>query len=139
MKQIRNLSVLNIVLQKFYILLIITFLGCLTTPMKSYACGTKSKNAEKSCCLKDTPEKSNKKDCCNNRKVTQQKEDNSCGGNCDNSKCSCPSTLTSLVLSNFLVPVDINTFTAREKVKSYYNETYHSFGFGYIWTPPNIG
>jgi hypothetical protein len=42
-------------------------------------------------------------------------------------------------LSNFLVPVDINTFTAREKVKSYYNETYHSFGFGYIWTPPNIG
>ena len=139
MKQIRNLSVLNIVLQKFYILLIITFLGCLTTPMKSYACGTKSKNAEKSCCLKDMPEKSNKKDCCNNRKDSQQKEDNSCGGNCDNSKCSCPSTLTSLVLSNFLITVNINSFTIREKLKSLYNETYHSSGFSYIWTPPNIG
>lgn len=126
-------------LQKFHILLIITFLGCLTTPMKSYACGTKSVKTEKSCCLKNVPEKSNKKDCCKIHKNTQEKEDNSCGGNCDNSTCSCPSTLTSLVLSNFLVNVNINTFTTREKVKSYYNETYHLSGFGYIWTPPNIG
>lgn len=126
-------------LQKFRILLIITFLGCLTMPMKSYACGTKSKKTEKSCSLKDAPEKSKKDICCAKHKVTGQKEDNSCGGNCDNSKCSCPSTLTSLVLSNFLVIVDINTFTAREKVKSYYIETYHLSGFGYIWTPPNIG
>ena len=126
-------------LQKFHILLIITFLGCLTMPMKSYACGTKSKKAEKSCCLKDAPEKSYKKDYCKNHKNAQQKEDNSCGGNCDNSKCSCPSTLTSLVLSNFLIPVNINSFTIREKVKSLYNETYHSSGFSYIWTPPNIG
>lgn len=126
-------------LQKFHILLIITFLGFLTMPMKSYACGTKSKKAEKSCCLKDAPEKSIKKDCCNNHKNTQQKEDNSCGGNCDNSKCGCPSTLTSLVLSNYLVIVDINTFTTREKVKPFYNQTYNLSGFGYIWTPPNIG
>ena len=139
MKQIRTFIVIRNMLQKFHILLIITFLGCLTTPMKSYACGTKSKNAEKSCCLKDMPEKSNKKDCCNNRKVTQQKEDNSCGGNCDNSKCSCPSTLTSLVLSNFLVRVDLYTFLMRNKVNSLYKETYHSSGFNYIWTPPNIG
>jgi hypothetical protein len=139
LKQIRTFIVISTMLQKFHILLIITFLGCLTVPVNSYACGTKSKKAEKSCCLKDSSDKSNKKDCCNNHKNTQQKEDNSCGGNCDNSKCSCPPTLTSLVLSNYLVRVDIITFRTSEKVKSYYNETYHSFGFGYIWTPPNIG
>ena len=126
-------------LQKFHILLVITFIGCLTVPMKSYACGTKPSKTEKSCCLKEKPEKSKKDICCAKHKIIGQKEDNSCGGNCDNSKCSCPSTLTSLILSNFLVPVNIKTFTTREKVKSYYNETYHSFGFGYIWTPPNIG
>lgn len=107
--------------------------------MKSYACGTESKKSEHSCCIKEKPEKSIKDNCCAKHKITGQKEDNSCGGNCDNSKCSCPPTLTSLVLSNFIVSVVINTFGASEKVKSYYNETYHSFGFGYIWTPPNIG
>jgi hypothetical protein len=126
-------------LQKFHILLIITFLGCLTMPIKSYSCGTKSKKTEHSCCIKEKPEKSKKDISCGKHKITGQKEDNSCGGNCDNSKCSCPSTLTSLILSNFLVPVNIKTFNTREKGKSYYNETYHSFGFGYIWTPPNIG
>ena len=126
-------------LQKFHILLIITFLGCLTMPIKSYSCGTKSKKTEHSCCIKEKPEKSKKDISCGKHKITGQKKDNSCGGNCDNSKCSCPPTLTSLVLSNFLVSVDINTFGTSEKVKSYFNETYHSFGFGYIWTPPNIG
>jgi hypothetical protein len=107
--------------------------------MKSYACGTETKKSEHSCCIKEKPEKSIKDNCCAKHKITGQKEDNSCGGNCDNSKCSCPPTLTSLVLSNFIVSVVINTFGASEKVKSYYIETYHSFGFGYIWTPPNIG
>ena len=125
-------------LQKFHILLIITFLGCLTMPMKSYSCGTKSKKTEHSCCIKEKHEKSKKDISCGKHKITGQKEDNSCGGNCDNSKCSCPSTLTSLVLSNFLIKIDINSFTASKAVKSLYNETYHSSGFSYIWTPPNI-
>ena len=126
-------------LQKFHILLIITFLGCLTVPVKSYACGTKSKKAEKSCCLKDSSEKSNKDNCCGKHKMTGQNEGNSCGGNCDNSTCSCPSPFSTLVIPDFLVKFNINTFTARNSVKSFYNQTYHSSGFGYIWTPPNIG
>ena len=126
-------------LQKFRILLIITFLGCLTMPMKSYACGTKSKKTEKSCSLKDAPEKSKKDICCAKHKVTGQKEGNSCGGNCDNSMCSCPSPFSALVIPNFLIKIEINAFIAHKSVKSFYNQTYHLSGFGYIWTPPNIG
>ena len=95
-------------LQKFHILLIITFLGCLTVPVKSYACGAKSKKAEKSCCLKDSSEKSNKDNCCGKHKMTGQNEGNSCGGNCDNSTCSCPSPFSTLVIPDFLVKFNIS-------------------------------
>ncbi len=126
-------------LQKFHILLVITFIGCLTVPMKSYACGTKPSKTEKSCCLKEKPEKSKKNICCAKHKMTVQKDGNSCGGNCDNSTCSCPSPFSALVMPKFFVKITINTFIARNSVKSFYNQTYHSSGFGYIWTPPNIG
>ena len=33
----------------------------------------------------------------------------------------------------------IQKVCADEKLKSLYNETYHSSGFSYIWIPPNIG
>lgn len=125
--------------QKFHILLIITLLGCLATPMKSYACGAKSKKTEHSCCIKEKAEKSKKYICCAKHKIAGHKKDNSCGGNCDNSTCSCPSTFSALVMPNFLIKIDINSFTASKVVKSFYNETFYSFDFGYIWTPPNIG
>ena len=114
-------------LQKFQILLIITILGCLTTPVKSYACGPKHTKEEKSCCLKEKPEKSNKDNCCGKHKMTGQNEGNSCGGNCDNSTCSCPSPFSTLVIPDFLVKFNINTFTARNSVKSFYNQTYHAY------------
>jgi hypothetical protein len=124
--------------KNFCIFLIISLLGCLAAPMNSYACGTKPNNTEKSCCLKEKSEKSKKEVCCGKYKITGEKDDNSCGGNCDNSTCNCPSTFV-VVLANFLEKFGTKIFITSEKVKSFYNQTYHSSGFGYIWTPPNIG
>jgi hypothetical protein len=107
--------------------------------MKSYACGAKSKKTEHSCCIKEKTEKFNKDNCCQKHKMTGQNEENSCGGNCDNSTCSCPSPLFTLVISDFLVKININSFCTRQTVKYFYTETYHLSGFGFIWTPPNIG
>ena len=122
--------------KKFHILLIILILGFFATPTLTYACATKSDKTEKSCCKKD---KSDKKDCCKNHKSKNDKNDDGCVEKCKHPSCSCP-------VVNFAFNLPFSTgfktktcFSEGKKVKSYYNETYHSFGFGYIWTPPNIG
>lgn len=125
-------------IKKFCIFLITSLLVSFMTPLKSYACETKTTKAEKSCCLKEKPKKSKKDICCGKHKITGKNEDTGCGGNCDNLTCSSPSTFSILVMPNFTVKVDFSTLKARKIVKSFYTETYNSSGFGFIWTPPNI-
>ena len=122
--------------KKFHILLIILTLGIFSTPMLTYACGTKSTKTEKSCCKKT---KSSKKDCCKKNKSHNDKDNNECDGKCNNSNCSCPTVHFAFALP-FYAEIKAKTYFAEsKKTKLYYNENYLSDGYVSIWTPPNIG
>ncbi len=125
--------------KKFYILLIMLTLGFLATPMQTYACGTNSEKAEKSCCKKEKTNKTEKKDCCKNHNSKEHKNDDGCGGKCNHSSCSCPTFNFAFALP-FVAEITNNNFAiSSKKQKFFHNETYLSSGFLSIWTPPNIG
>jgi hypothetical protein len=123
---------------KVYILLMISFFVCLMAPKNGYACGTNSKKTDKSCCIQDKSNNSKKNNCCESHKMTRESKDKSCGGNCNNPKCTCPTSFALFALQDRAELIREIRFSEINRLKSYYNETYSSSGFGYIWIPPNI-
>lgn len=124
--------------KKFHILLIVLTLGIFLTPRQTYACGTNSAKAEKSCCKKEKKATAEKKDCCKNHNSKKHQNDDGCGGKCNHSSCQCPTFNFAFTLP-FVAELTKNNFEfSSKKQKFYHNETYLSSGFLSIWTPPNI-
>jgi hypothetical protein len=119
--------------KRFHLLLLILTLGCYLSPSYSHACGTKT---EKSCCKKETPAKTEKKDCCKSKE--SKEKDNRCGGKCGHSNCTSASVNYSLIsFSETQFNTTIFDFST-EKSKFYHLETILTSGFRSTWIPPKI-
>ncbi len=120
-------------IKKYHIFLFLFALAFITKPNVIYACGEKVGKIVKSCCEK---EKDKQMDSCKNHH--SNKSDNESSGNCENISCSCPLTLFATT-PPFLIETKEGIYRdGTRKVKSYFNETYLSSGFVFIWSPPNI-
>lgn len=119
--------------KRLHILIIVLTLGFFFLPTSTYACGTKS---EKSCCKKEIANKTEKKDCCNNK--DSKDKDNSCKGKCGHSNCT-TSTVNCSIISFFEIDYENNNFDfSNEKPKFYHFKTFISSGFTSVWHPPKI-
>ena len=119
--------------KSYHIFLLIFALAFVLKPSVSNACGEKVEKTIKSCCKK---EKDKQMDSCKNHH--SNKSDDEPTGNCENTSCSCPLTLFAIT-PPFLIETKEGIFRdGSRKVKSYFNETYFSSGFVFIWSPPNI-
>ena len=119
---------------RLHIIILILTLGFFLSPTLSYACETKT---EKTCCKKETTEKIEKKDCCNNKH--SKDKDNTCGGKCGHSNCT-TSTVNFSLISCYEIEFKNNSFGfSSEKAKFYDGKTFISSGFYAIWLIPKIG
>ena len=120
--------------KRLHILIIILTFGFFLSPTLSYACGTKT---EKSCCKKETPSKTEKKDCCNGR--NSKDKDNSCGGKCGHSNCTSSTSINFSLISTFEIDFNsTNVDFSFEKQKFYNSKTFISSGFSSVWLIPKI-
>jgi hypothetical protein len=104
------------------------------SPTLSYACGTKT---EKSCCKKETTSKTEKKDCCNGRK--SKDKDNSCGGKCGHSNCTCSTSINFSLISTFEIDFNSINFDFSSEKQNFHNtKTFISSGFSSVWLIPKI-
>jgi hypothetical protein len=129
-----------------FLLILAVLLGQFALPISSFACGNQAKKQtamkkDHSCCKKMTTQSEEKteSDCCKNHSSKKENKEDGCGGQCNDSSCSCPSANLC-----FSLPITLETpfsigFIASEKSKFYYKETYFSTGFLSIWLPPVIG
>lgn len=115
-------------------ILILLLLLLLIPTSTVFACGdsTNKENTEKSSCSKEN-DQSEKKSCCDKN----EKDDDGCGGNCDNSSCHCPISVNAPVfLNNFNLQFTTNfyflgndcTYVQHNPKAIYYS----------IWQPPKI-
>jgi hypothetical protein len=132
-------------IQTTFRLFIILTLGIFLTPTQSYACGTHSAKAEKSCeespcCKKEKSNKTEKKDCCKKSKsqTKQSEKKKDCEGKCGENSCHCPTFNFAFTLP-FVAELTNNNFEIFGKKQKFYDKKAHlSSGFVSIWTPPNI-
>jgi hypothetical protein len=115
--------------------ILILFLMLLVIPTSTvFACGNSSEKekTEKTSCSK-VDNHSGGKSCCDNH----EKDDDGCGGACDNTSCHCPSTVNIPVFINDFELLNTNNFTVLVKDWTYFQHipktVYHS-----IWQPPKI-
>lgn len=121
--------------KQLHIIIIILTIGYFMLPTSSYACGTKT---DKSCCKKEIAEKTDKKDCCNNKQ--SKGKDNGCGGKCGHSNCTSSTSVNFSIISSYEIDFKNYSFDfSKEKPKFYHSKTFISSGFNSIWLIPKIG
>jgi|TARA_R110001606_G_scaffold373208_2_gene530532 hypothetical protein len=99
-----------------------------------FACGNSSEKLkmEKTSCSKEDNH-TEKKSCCDNG----EKEDDGCGGACDNSSCHCPTTVNIPVSFNDFDLSNSNNFTLLIKDCAYVQHIPKAIYLS-IWQPPKI-
>ena len=121
--------------KRLHILIIILTIGFFMLPTLSYACETKT---EKWCCKKEKTEKTDKKNCCNNKQ--SKDKDNGCDGKCGHSNCTSSISVNFSIISSYEINFKNNSFNfSEEKSKFYHSKTFISSGFTSIWLIPKIG
>jgi len=115
--------------------LLLLFLMLLVVPTSSvFACGKsfeKEKTEKISCSKEDN--KTEKKSCCDN----QKKDDDGCGGDCDNTSCQCQSSVNSTVsFKDFQLELN-NNFKLLANEWTYVQNKPKAVYLS-IWQPPKI-
>jgi len=119
--------------KKLHTYIIILTLGLFLLPSLTYACGTQS---EKGCCKKETASTTEKKDCCD--KSRSSDENDNCNGKCGHANCtSVTANYSSVVFNEF--DFTHNTFDFSTIKQNFYNTTtFVSSGYTSIWLIPKI-
>lgn len=118
---------------KSHFLTLFLTIGFLLISNGNYACGMKSGS---SCCKSETTSKTEKKECCKEKKSNEKNKP--CGGKCGHSNCTTSSISFSSVLNNDVIFNENTLVFSIEKQKFYHYETTISSGFLSLWLIPKI-
>ena len=120
--------------KRVHIFFIMLLLGAFLSPSMSYACGT---TAEKSCCKKEIPAKTDKKKCC--KDSSSKNENKGCNGKCGHSNCTSTAAYSIFLVDTEIRFASITPDFSNEKQNFYSSKTFISSGFSSLWLIPKIG
>jgi hypothetical protein len=125
---------------RFLYIVLVAFIGLLSLPGESRACGAKATGIQKAKCAKAKKAHGNhllaKKSC--DSKDSHDPCGKDCGGKCGHGNCKCIATCLNTAI---IAPAEFRSetqFAGLSDQKSLYQPAHISSGFYFIWLPPKI-